>query len=43
MANDLLSANVAKKNYEQSLSRVARMQQRLEGVFASGDETQLPT
>lgn len=43
MANDLLKAESAKRQYEQSLGRVAKMQQRLEGVFAGAEPAPLVT
>jgi len=43
IANDLLQATNTNHKYEQSLGRVAEMQQRLEGVFTRSTEAPLPT
>ncbi|MDF1819381.1 MAG: cell division protein ZapA [Immundisolibacteraceae bacterium] len=42
IANELLTANVANSHFEQSLSRVARMQQRIEGALVGTDPTPQP-
>jgi cell division protein ZapA len=42
IANDLLTANVANNNFEQSLNRVARMQQRIEGALVDADPAPQP-
>lgn len=42
IANDLLTANAENNNFEQSLNRVARMQQRIEGVLGGADPAPQP-
>ncbi|MBL4768224.1 MAG: cell division protein ZapA [Rhodobacteraceae bacterium] len=42
IANDLLKANATQKKYEQSLGRLAKMQQRLDVVLVGAEQVPQP-